>query len=184
MMSRKTKSKLITSLLEILLFVCISFIIIVPLLIMVLGSFKDRQPRLRLFYLELPKQWLFENYVTVFEEADLGTALFNGILITVVSTAVTIGGQFPGGVCCGEKKDPRLSRFLYYFFFIGTIIPMQTIPTIRLFSALGIYGSDTNAILLYVAMNISFSCFLYTGIYQGNPQSVLTRRLLLTVLRQ
>ena len=31
-MSRKTKSKLITSLLEILLFVCISFIIIVPLL--------------------------------------------------------------------------------------------------------------------------------------------------------
>ena len=69
-MSRKTKSKLITSLLEILLFVCISFIIIVPLLIMILGSFKDAT-EVTAFNLELPKQWLFENYVTVFEEADL-----------------------------------------------------------------------------------------------------------------
>ena len=64
-MSRKTKSKLITSLLEILLFVCISFIIIVPLLIMILGSFKDAT-EVTAFNLELPKQWLFENYVTVF----------------------------------------------------------------------------------------------------------------------
>ena len=73
-MSRKTKSKLITSLLEILLFVCISFIIIVPLLIMILGSFKEAT-EVTDFNLELPKQWLFENYVTVFEEADLITAL-------------------------------------------------------------------------------------------------------------
>ena len=49
---------------------------------------------------------------------------------------------------------------------------MQTIPTIRLFSALGIYGSYTNAILLYVAINISFSCFLYTGFIKGIPKAL------------
>lgn len=70
------------------------------------------------------------------------------------------------------RRKTSLSRFLYYFFFIGTIIPMQTIPTIRLFSALGIYGSYTNAILLYVAINISFSCFLYTGFIKGIPKAL------------
>ena len=121
--------------------------------------------------MELPKQWLFENYVTVFEEADLITAFFNGILITVVSTAITIGVSSLAAFIVARRKT-SLSRFLYYFFFIGTIIPMQTIPTIRLFSALGIYGSYTNAILLYVAINISFSCFLYTGFIKGIPKAL------------
>ena len=169
-MSRKTKSKLITSLLEILLFVCISFIIIVPLLIMVLGSFKD-PTEVTAFNLELPKQWLFKNYVTVFQEANLGTAFFNGIFITVISTAVTIAVSSLAAFVVARRKS-SLSRFLYYFFFIGTIIPMQTIPTIRLFNALGIYGSYTNAILLYIAMNISFSCFLYTGFIKGIPKAL------------
>ena len=110
-MSRKTKSKLITSLLEILLFVCISFIIIVPLLIMILGSFKDAT-EVTAFNLELPKQWLFENYVTVFEEADLITAFFNGILITVVSTAITIGVSSLAAFIVARRKT-SLSRFLY-----------------------------------------------------------------------
>mgnify|MGYP007047244079 CR=1 FL=1 len=49
----KNEIELITSLLEILLFVCISFIIIVPLLIMILGSFKDAT-EVTAFNLELP----------------------------------------------------------------------------------------------------------------------------------
>lgn len=114
-MSRKTKSKLITSLLEILLFVCISFIIIVPLLIMILGSFKDAT-EVTAFNLELPKQWLFENYVTVFEEADLITAFFNGILITVVSTAITIGVSSLAAFIVARRKT-SLSRFYIISFY-------------------------------------------------------------------
>ena len=180
-MSRKTKSKLITSLLEILLFVCISFIIIVPLLIMILGSFKDAT-EVTAFNLELPKQWLFENYVTVFEEADLITAFFNGILITVVSTAITIGVSSLAAFIVARRKT-SLSRFLYYFFFIGTIIPMQTIPTIRLFSALGIYGSYTTPSYYMWPSIFLLAAFCIQGLSRESPK-LLTRPLLLTELRQ
>lgn len=169
-MTRKKKKFLLGLLLELILFLFLSLIIMVPLLIMVLGSFKN-PTEVTAFDLSLPQEWLFENYAIVFEEAKLGTAFFNGIYITVLSTAITIAVSSLAAFILARRKTP-LSRFLYYFFFIGTIIPMQMIPTIRLFDALGIYGSYTNAILLYVAINISFSCFLYTGFIKGIPRAL------------
>ena len=169
-MTRKKRKFLLGLLLELILFLCLSLIIMVPLLIMVLGSFKN-PTEVTAFDLSLPQEWLFENYAIVFEEAKLGTAFFNGIYITVLSTAITIAVSSLAAFILARRKTP-LSRFLYYFFFIGTIIPMQMIPTIRLFDALGIYGSYTNAILLYVAINISFSCFLYTGFIKGIPRAL------------
>lgn len=170
MMTGKTKRMLLRLVFELILVVCLSLILIVPLLIMVLGSFKD-PTEVTAFDLSLPKMWLFENYAIVFEEAKLGTAFFNGIFITVASTAITIAVSSLAAFILARKKT-RLCRFLYYFFFIGTIIPMQMIPTIRLFDALGIYGTYANAILLYVAINISFSCFLYTGFIKGIPKAL------------
>lgn len=169
-MTRKKRKFLLGLLLELILFLCLSLIIMVPLLIMVLGSFKN-PTEVTAFDLSLPQEWLFENYAIVFEEAKLGTAFFNGIYITVLSTAITIAVSSLAAFILARRKT-ALSRFLYYFFFIGTIIPMQMIPTIRLFDALGIYGSYTNAILLYVAINISFSCFLYTGFIKGIPRAL------------
>ena len=49
---------------------------------------------------------------------------------------------------------------------------MQIIPTIKLFKILGIYGGYINAILLYSALYIPFSCFLYTGFIKGIPKAL------------
>ena len=83
MMTGKRKRMLLRLVFELILVVCLSLILIVPLLIMVLGSFKD-PTEVTAFDLSLPKKWLFENYAIVFEEAKLGTAFFNGIFISNV----------------------------------------------------------------------------------------------------
>ena len=49
---------------------------------------------------------------------------------------------------------------------------MQIMPTIRLFTVLDIYGGYLNVIILYSAINIPFSCFLYTGFIKGVPISL------------
>lgn len=168
-MSAKTKSKLYVVLLESFLFI-LSLVIIVPIMIMILGSFKN-PTEVTAFNLKLPKEWLFLNYIEVFEKADLFTAFLNSVFITAVSTIATICVSSIAAFTLARRKA-SLSRFLYYFFFIGTIIPMQTIPTIKLFSFLGIYGGYGNAILIYCAMNVSFSCFLFTGFIKGIPRAL------------
>ncbi len=168
-MSAKARSKLYVLSLEIFLLL-LSMAVIIPLMIMLLGSFKNPS-EVTAFNLKLPKEWLFENYSEVFEKAGLITAFSNGIFITAASTIITIGISSIAAFALARKRT-SLSRFLYYFFFLGTIIPLQIIPTIKLFNALGIYGGYTNAILIYSALNIPFSCFLFTGFIRGIPKAL------------
>jgi raffinose/stachyose/melibiose transport system permease protein len=166
-MNAKMKTRVFSAALQIILFL-LSLLIIIPLLIMILGSFKD-SAEVTAFNLALPTQWHFDNYVTVFEKAKLPLALFNSLLITFASTAITILCSSLAAYILA-RRETKLSHFLYYFFFVGNIIPMQMIPTIQLFSSIGLYGGYVNVILLYSAINIPFSCFLYTGFIKGIPR--------------
>lgn len=139
-------------------------------MIMLLGSFKN-PTEVTAFDLKLPNEWLIENYSEVFEKAELLTAFSNGIFITAASTIITISLSSIAAFTLARKRT-TMSRFLYYFFFLGTIIPMQIIPTIKLFNILGIYGGFANVILLYSALNIPFSCFLFTGFIRGIPKAL------------
>lgn len=168
-MSAKVRSKLYVSLLGIFMLL-LSLVIIIPLMIMLLGSFKN-PTEVTAFDLKLPNEWLIENYSEVFEKAELLTAFSNGIFITAASTIITISLSSIAAFTLARKRT-TMSRFLYYFFFLGTIIPMQIIPTIKLFNILGIYGGFANVILLYSALNIPFSCFLFTGFIRGIPKAL------------
>jgi ABC-type sugar transport system, permease component len=169
MTSATIKKKFPLLLLEIILLL-LSLIIIVPLLIMLLGSFKN-ELEVTNFSLALPQKWLFSNYAQVVEEGSLLTSFLNGIYITVVSTVLTIVVSSIAAFVLA-RKNTKFSNFLYYFFFLGIIIPMQIIPTIQLFKFFHIFGGYTNAILLYCAINIPFSCFLYTGFIKGIPRAL------------
>lgn len=166
-MSGRRKRTLTRILLQIMLLLA-SAVIIVPLLVMFLGAFKD-STEVTSFDLKLPRQWLVENFKVVIEQGKLLAAFKNSIFITFVSTMATILVSSLASLVLARRKT-RLTRFLYYFFFLGTIIPMQIMPTIRLFTVLGFYGGYLNMIILYTAINIPFSCFLYTGFIKGIPQ--------------
>ena len=167
MSRRKVKRNLGKLILELAL-VLLSLVIIVPLLIMLFGAFKN-STEVTAFDLALPEKWLFENFLVVFEKGKILRTFANSILITAVSTLITITVSSLASFVLA-RRGTKLSRFLYYFFFIGTIIPMQIMPTIRLFSNLNIYGGYLNVIILYTAINIPFSCFLYTGFIKGIPR--------------
>lgn len=166
-MSTRHKERLMRVVLQVVL-ILVSLLILIPLLIMLLGAFKN-SAEVTAFDLALPQKWLFENFKAVFEQGKLLLAFKNSIFITVISTGITILVSSLASFILARRSS-RFSRFLYYFFFIGTIIPMQIMPTIRLFTILDIYGGYLNVIILYTAINIPFSCFLYTGFIKGIPR--------------
>ncbi|GAA0791926.1 carbohydrate ABC transporter permease [Faecalicatena orotica] len=166
-MSTRHKERLMRVVLQVVM-ILVSLLILIPLLIMLLGAFKN-SAEVTAFDLALPQKWLFENFKAVFEQGKLLLAFKNSIFITVISTGITILVSSLASFILARRSS-RFSRFLYYFFFIGTIIPMQIMPTIRLFTVLDIYGGYLNVIILYTAINIPFSCFLYTGFIKGIPR--------------
>lgn len=146
----------------------LSLIVLVPVLIMVLGSFKTSAEVLD-FSLALPKQWMFENYRTVFEQGNLSRAFFNSVLITGVSAIVNIVTTSAAAFVLA-RRDTKWSNMLYLFFFMGLIAPMTIITTIRVAQWVGFYGSISSVILIYASLNTAFSVFLYSGFIKSIPK--------------
>lgn len=150
--------------------ILLSLIIIIPLLLMFLGSFMNGVEVMQ-FKIQLPEKWLFSNYVTVFEKGGLGRAFLNGILITVASCILNIFTSSMAAFILARREN-KFTNFLYLFFFAGLIAPMSTITTIRVVQWLGFYGTITSVIFIYAALNTAFSIFLYTGFVKSLPRAL------------
>ena len=114
-MGVRRKAALARILVQIVL-LSLSLVIITPLLIMLLGAFKD-STEVTAFNLALPKKWLFENFAAVIERGKLFAAFKNSILITLASTTITILVSSLEALVLA-RRNTGFSRFLYYFFFL------------------------------------------------------------------
>ncbi|OZB98734.1 carbohydrate ABC transporter permease [Paenibacillus sp. XY044] len=164
------KSKRVQNVVVEVLMLMLSLIILLPILIMLFGSFKTNVEVLD-FSLKLPTEWQFSNYRQVFEEGNLLRAFWNGVLITGISSIVNIVTTSAASFVI-VRRESRLSNILYLFFFMGLIAPMSTITTIRVVQWMGFYGSITSVILIYAALNTAFSVFLYNGFIKSIPKAL------------
>ncbi|MGX1830898.1 carbohydrate ABC transporter permease [Paenibacillus taichungensis] len=147
-----------------------SLLILLPLVILILGSFKTSAEVLS-FSLSLPDQWQFSNYVRVFEEGGLSRAFLNSIWITGISSIINIVASSAASFILA-RRDTKLSNTIYMYFFMGLIAPMSIITTIRVVQGLGFYGSISSVILIYAALNTAFSVFLYSGFIKTIPKAL------------
>ncbi|RED55292.1 carbohydrate ABC transporter permease [Cohnella lupini] len=149
----------------------LSLTVIVPFLIMIFGSLKTGLEATA-FDLTLPVKWMWQNYKQAIVEGDMVRSFVNGAVITCAAVALNIVTTSMAAFIIA-RKNTRLSGFLYYFFFIGMIAPMQLIPTIRLFQSIELYGTYLSVILIYCSINMAFSIFLYTGFIRTTiPQAL------------
>ncbi|MFB8375995.1 carbohydrate ABC transporter permease [Paenibacillus taichungensis] len=147
-----------------------SLLILLPLVILILGSFKTSAEVLS-FSLSLPDTWQFSNYVRVFEEGGLSRAFLNSIWITGISSIINIVASSAASFILA-RRDTKLSNTIYMYFFMGLIAPMSIITTIRIVQGLGFYGSISSVILIYAALNTAFSVFLYSGFIKTIPKAL------------
>ena len=133
-MNAITKAEKIKQLLFTFLMVAIGLVIIIPLLIVILGSFKTSAETL-VPNLKLPKQWLLSNYVYVYEKGKIGRALLNSIFLTTVVVFVCLTTS---ALCAFtiSRRSNRYTKAADVLFKMGMIAPMSVIPTILLIQKL------------------------------------------------
>ena len=165
-MMKKSRKKSFLNLLLYFVLMIGAVAVIVPLAIMVFGSFKTALEAAKLD-LSLPSQWNFENYSTVFEEGKMVRAFFNSLLIMVLSVGGTLLCAAPCGYVLSRRKQ-RTSRTIFKYIFIGQVAPYQIVTTFILFKFLHI-SSYPAAILLFTAINIPFSTMIYEGFVKNIP---------------
>ncbi len=166
-MSKRQKALRI---IKIVILWCMSILVFVPLLIIVFNSFKTQGEAVSMCF-ALPTEWVFENYNTVVEQVNIVQAFLNSLFISAGTVLVaTIGAALAAFVM--NRRKTKLHRFCYLFFLVGLVAPLNMVPAILVLQKLHLMNSLPGLVLLYSALVIPFTIFLYYGFIGTVPKEI------------
>lgn len=157
---------------HLIIMLAVAFILI-PLIWVVLGSLKGKVE----FYMEplsLPKQFLWQNYIEAWTQAEIGRGLFNSFL-------VTFGSLIPL-LLLASLAAYGFARFKFWgnklFFFIvlvGLMITPQVIvlPLSTILARMKLINTRLGLIFSYIAWSLPFSIFLLRAFFISIPQEII-----------
>lgn len=147
---------------------------LVPVLSTLVVSLKSPQDFVSQKFYQLPGHiYLLSNLQKVLSEYRLNAHFVNSLIYAVAGGAVTIITASMAGYSIVRLR-PRFNFLLFLIIYSGTLFPFQMylIPVYRLFNVLGLYDTRTGMVLIYSAICIPFSLFVYRGFYTTIPREI------------
>ena len=146
-----------------------SLIVLFPLWIMVINSFKDR---LSIYQnpFGLPKKWNFINYSAVLGDGDFLVYFRNSFIAVLFSLALLlICGSLAAYALANWRG--KFSRMVYFFFIAGMMLPIKiaSIRILELVRFLGLINTVWSLIPVYTAMGIPIAVFILTAFIRQIP---------------
>ena len=171
-MKRKSNEKKLTAevVLKQLLCICLSLIVLAPLYLVLINSFKTKSESARM-QLSLPTQWVFSNYADVFKKAKLMTGFTNSMIYAFVSTTA-------GVLLCAmaayvlSRKRTKINNFIYYFFICGLFFPVNYITLVRVFQWMNLTNTRLGIILVFTGAMIPFCVFTIYSFVETIPKEL------------
>ncbi len=153
MISKKFLSKLGKQLLCLFL----SLIVLLPLYMVFINSFKTKGEAARMS-LALPTEWMFSNYTDVIAQGNLVRGFLNSLTYATVSTTVgVLLCAMASYVMC--RRPSKINKFLYYFTICGLFFPINYVTLVRVFQWFNLLDSRTGIIITFTSAMIPFCIF-------------------------
>ncbi len=143
---------------------------VIPFILILLNSVKNEKES-SIMNLSLPQEYMFQNYLTVFEQGKILQGFFNGMFISTVVTALTV-------LLCSlasfiiQRNKNSFTNFSYKFIIAGMIAPFSFIPAIKLLQILHMGSNYSGLIMVDLAGQIPFSILIYVGFMKGIPREL------------
>lgn len=117
-----------------------------------------------------PQEFLFSNYLKVWDIINFPRAFWNSLIITVTSN---IGLVVISSMAAWKmvRTPGKFSKILFVLFVSAMVIPFQTvmIPLMKLGGTLNLTNSIPGLIIMYFGFGVPLSLFLYHGFIKTVP---------------
>ncbi|WP_264736695.1 carbohydrate ABC transporter permease [Cytobacillus firmus] len=117
-----------------------------------------------------PQEFLFSNYLKVWDIITFPRAFWNSLIITVISN---IGLVVISSMAAWKmvRTPGKFSKILFALFVSAMVIPFQTvmIPLMKLGGTLNLTNSIPGLIIMYFGFGVPLSLFLYHGFIKTVP---------------
>lgn len=166
-MNKKKRKQVVYEIMGVL----ISFLVLIPFLMVFLNSMKSKR-QANLLQLSLTgiswKQFL-ENYSTVIREARLVSSFVNSAVVTFLGAALVLSCASMAAFVVVRRKT-RAMKAVNNFIVMGLTLPLAMVPVYFMLSKVHMTtgtGAVAGAILVYAASIFPFIFFIYTGFIKG-----------------
>lgn len=166
-MNKKKRKQVVFEIMGVL----ISFLVLIPFLMVFLNSMKSKR-QANLLQLSLTgiswKQFL-ENYSTVIREARLVSSFVNSAVVTFLGAALVLSCASMAAFVVVRRKT-RAMKAVNNFIVMGLTLPLAMVPVYFMLSKVHMTtgtGAVAGAILVYAASIFPFIFFIYTGFIKG-----------------
>lgn len=143
-----------------------------PLIWMVIMSFKETS-EVYVNPFGLPKIWDMQNYAEALARQPLFKYMWNSLVYTFVTAALTIAAGSMLAYCISRMKWKYSNAALAYIT-AGLVIPSQVvmIPLYRMVDAMGIKESKLALILPYTAFALASCVLMLNAFFRGLPKEL------------
>jgi raffinose/stachyose/melibiose transport system permease protein len=146
-----------------------TLIVLFPLWVMVVNSFKDR---LSIYTnpFGLPQKWFFTNYGAVLGDGDFLVYFRNSFVVVLLSLAIMLLAGSLAAYALANWRG-RLSRIVYFFFIAGMMLPIKiaSIRILEIIRGLRLLNSVWSLVPVYTAMGIPIAVFILTEFIRQIP---------------
>jgi raffinose/stachyose/melibiose transport system permease protein len=168
-MDSKTK-KLIPTILKNLFIWIVTLIMLVPIYLVIVNSFKPDNEAMFLT-MSFPKNWTLQNFAIVIEKGDLIRTFFNSLYYSSGATVLNVLIASMASFIFARRRSQK-SKILYMYLVLGLVIPINFVALMKVMQFLHFNNKGYGIILLYVAENLPFSVFLLYGFVLRIPREI------------
>ena len=155
-----------------------SAIVVFPLYIMIINSFKDRLSIYQNTF-GLPEVWNFSNYTDVLKSGDFMRYFLNSFIAVTISLALVMLLGTLASYALAQWRG-RWSTALHFFFMVGMMMPIKiaSIKLLELVRALNLLNSIWALVPIYVAMGLPIAVFVLTEFIRQIPRELMEAALI------
>ncbi len=168
-MQTKKKAKMLLIAKEIF-FWLLALIVIVPFLIVIFNAFKTKPESINM-ELTLPAKLHWENFKEVWVTGNIPRSYGNSFIISI--TSVTVSVLF-SSLCAFvlSRSRTKWNKILYVYFAMGLMFPVSMVTIVKVLRVLHLYNSLAGVIILFIALILPMSIFLFYGFVSGIPKEL------------
>ena len=153
-------------------FVLYAAVVIYPLFIMVMSSFKSLG-RIFLHPFSLPSTFKWQNYEIAWTTGHFGIYFWNSLFVSFVSVFLIIFITSMAAYVLARFKFRGVS-WLVLFFLAGMMLPIRlaVLPIFQILKNIYLLNTLWGLIIVYVAIGIPFSVYLLIDFYKNIPKEI------------
>lgn len=146
--------------------------VLYPIFWMFLGSFKSNAEIYRNPW-GFPETLNWQNYIDAWTNFNIGSSVFNSLIVTVVGAVLTLVLAIPTAYAI-ERINFRGSKYLFTLYVSAMMIPMVLgwIPLFFLLSDLHLLDNIFGLSIVYAVSQLPFTIFVLTSFMSTIPKSL------------